>query len=140
MVSSTAPVATEALMTMTTRAIKAVLLSAVVLMLVAAGAAAQETPRMGGDLEDAAHPRSLRRRRAGDSADGRRPQGRLDRRAADARHPGDDHRAHLRDHVARLRAAVHPRPRLESDSDAGRHARGERPRAPLHDHAAPGRE
>ena len=38
-------------MTMTTRAIKAVLLSAVVLMLVAAGAAAQETPRMGGVLK-----------------------------------------------------------------------------------------
>src|SRR5882724_6484282 len=49
MVSSAAPVATEALMTMTTRAIKAVLLSAVVLLL--AGAAAQETPRMGGFLK-----------------------------------------------------------------------------------------
>ena len=82
---------------------------------------AYETPRLRSS--DRAHARRRRptdRTRTGDAAPGRCAQSRRHRRAADARHPGDDDRAHVRDHVARLRAAVHARPRVEPDSDAGR--------------------
>src|SRR5262249_51915738 len=70
------------------------------------GGRGRESPRL---RRRCALPRGRRRTHgacSGDTAHGRCAQGRLHRRTPDARHPGDDHDAHIRDHVARLRAAV----------------------------------